>query len=133
MKRTAALVPVLAIVLTGCVLMDILLFPFKLLFDVLGGIGSGIGSALDAIAVVEPCEGSRPQSMPVAQVLDDGRVLVSAPSQPDPFRIRFSSPGHLDRVMTWPDDFGDARAAPALAAGAPDAVIRVLLEAAPTR
>lgn len=138
MKLRAALLSLAVIVLTGCVLVDVLLFPFKLLFELIGGIGSGIGSVLGAVAVVEPCEGSRPETMPTVQMLEDGRVLVAAPSRPDPFRIRFSAPGCEEVVMTWPADFPGAAAATgsgdvALAAGDSTPVIRVMLEAQAAR
>ena len=93
-------------VLAGCVLLELVAVPFRLLFSALESIGSGIESAVTSIVQAEPIEGPAPTVVR----RDDGAWLVEAPAAPSRFRVTVSSPGHTARSYVWPDDFKGVRA-----------------------
>jgi len=102
--------PALAAVLAGCVLVDLVLLPLKLVFGAVGAVGEGASGAVGAVVSTEPLEGPPPRVEP----LDDGRWLVEAPSDAARFRVTLSAAGRESRTWTWPDDF---RGAPVAADG----------------
>ena len=101
----------LAPLVAGCALVNLITLPFRLLFGAVAPAQGGERPVAGVIAVVEPCSAPRPtiapveeQSLPTLTQLDDGRFLVEAPALPRPFQVRFSAPGYEDRVISWPRD-----------------------------
>lgn len=90
------LAALLVLNLAACGLLDLALFPVKLLFDLLGGAASAVG-----LAYATPVDGPAP----VVQDQGGGRWVVTGLRPEAPFTIVCTSPGCETREFAWPADF----------------------------
>lgn len=95
--RTArVLVALLVLNLTGCGLLELVLLPVKLLFDLLGGAASSVG-----LTYTMPVEGAAP----VVENEGGGRWSVTGLRPEAPCTIVCASAGFESRSFAWPADF----------------------------
>lgn len=87
-----------ALNLTGCSgLVDLITLPVRLLFNVLGGLGSAIG-----IAYATP-----PEEPALVRAVGPEQWEVAGLSREVPCTIECTAPGFAARVWRWPEDFED--------------------------
>lgn len=89
----------LALNMTGCALLQLVMVPFKLLFSILGSAGSAVGVA-EAGEIRGPA--------PIVREAGTGQWLVEGLRRDAPCRIVCSAPGYESRVYSWPGDFAEA-------------------------
>ncbi|MCE9636656.1 MAG: hypothetical protein K8T90_13210 [Planctomycetes bacterium] len=99
-RLSLALLALLPLALSGCILLQLILLPFKLLFGAAGSVGSTVADAR-----VEPIHGPAP----TLTQMSDGRWLVEAPTEPAQFRVTLSTPAGATQSWVWPDDFRDVQ------------------------
>lgn len=104
-KAAVALLP---LVVTGCVVLDLLMLPLKLIFGAVEAVGGAVGGLVASNVTAEPIDGPAPAVSP----LPDGRWLVEAPSESARFRVTVAASGHEPATYVWPDDFRGARPGP---------------------
>jgi hypothetical protein len=82
---------------TGCAgLVEILMLPIKLLFELLGAAGSAVGLS-HAVPMPEPA--------PLVQSAGPERWLVTGLRREEPCVITCAAPGFAPKSFRWPEDF----------------------------
>ena len=100
-RRLVLLLAAFAVLeVTGCALLSIATYPLKVLFNIVTGVGSSVGSFV-GISYAVPIDG--PPA--VAHEVAPGRFVVDGLSRDVPCRIECSAPGSVSRFFEWPGDF----------------------------
>jgi hypothetical protein len=101
-RRAITFLPATALLLTSCLLVDLVMLPVKLIFGLFSAAGSAVGG-LVSVSDVPPGSGEAPR---VAAIAPD-RWIVEGLRAEQPCTITCSAPGHQARVYAWPRDFAN--------------------------
>lgn len=97
MRRTLALAGAFVVFnSTGCALLELVTLPLKILFSLLGSLGSAVG-----IADVVPVDGPAP----VVRAAGEETWVVEGLRPEVACSIVCSAPGFHPRTYAWPEDF----------------------------
>jgi hypothetical protein len=88
---------------SGCGLLGVLMVPFQLLFEVIGGVFDVVGQGLDAVVLVEPIDGPAP----TVRLAGSSSVVLTDVVPGSRFRVTFATDaagtGHEAVVFAWPE------------------------------